>query len=211
MDYTSLLVHILAPLAVIVVIVYALVLKASNPESMLRPLPAGLTPFEQQTISGHREWLAYYNLQFLTCFQYSTIRVAVFQQQGMQRFLSLYFHQKLSYSIETYFDDLTSLDTSTSGSVGMFPARPGNYKQSCPGARVDEAWRRHLEAEDYLMKKFGFQFRPLSQSYEQTLMNVMRLQMQHVRSLRFWPFRAIYWYHVNRSRMANKSIQQQYP
>ncbi len=210
MDYTPLLFLAAIPL-VVAVQVYFLVLKMSEPEKMMRPLAEGLTPNEQQVLADHREWLAYCKFEYLTSFQFSSIRVAVFQQQGAQRFLSFYFHQKLSYCFETYFDDLTCLDTGTSGSTGMFPARPGNYKQSFPNVRADEAWQRHLEAEDYLRTKFGFQFRPLSQPYEQTLLHVMRLHMRHVRSLFLWPFRALYWYAFKRGKMANKPIQELYP
>jgi hypothetical protein len=210
MDYTPLIFIVVVPLA-IVVQVYFLVLKMSEPERLMRPLTTGLTPFEEHTLAAYREWLAYANLQYLTSFQFSLIRVAVFQQPGAQRFFSFYFHKQLSFSIETYFDDLTSFDTGTSANVGMFPTRPGNCKQNFPGIRADEAWKRHLEGEEYLRAKFGFQFRPLSQPYEQTLQNVMRLQMRNVRSLPFWPFRALYWYAFKRGKMANKSIQMQYP
>lgn len=209
MDYTPLIILAAAPLA-IVLQVYLLVLKMSEPEKMIRALD-GLTPYEQSVLATHREWLAYCNLQYLTSFQFGSIRVAVFQQQGAQRFFSFYFHKKLSYSIETYFDDLTCLDTGTSGSIGMFPARPGNYKQSFPDVRADVAWQRHLEAEEYLKAKFGFTFRPLSQPYQQTLINVMRLHMRHVRSHFLWPFRALYWYACKRGKMANKPIQMQFP
>lgn len=211
MDYTLLLLLALAPL-LIVFQIYFLVLRMSQPEKMMHPIAQGLTATEQQIIAApHREWLAHYHFQFLTAFQFGSVRVAVFQQQGAQRFLSFYFHQKLSYSIETYFDDLTCLDTSTSGSTGMFPVLPGNYKQSFPNARVDEAWERHMEAEDYLVKRFGLQFRPLSQPYEQTLVNAMTRQMKHVRSHFLWPFRALGWYAFRRGKMANKSIQELYP
>jgi hypothetical protein len=214
MDYAPLLTPLIFVTAVPLVIagqVYVLVTKMSQPEKMMRPLANGLTPDEEQVIAIHRDWLAACNFQYLTGFQFSLIRVVVFQQQGTQRFLSFYFHQKLSYCFETFFDDLTCLDTSTSGSTGMFPSRPGNYKQSFPGVRADEALKRHLEAEEYLKAKFGFTFRPLSQPYEERLLNTMRLHMRHVRSLFLWPFRALYWYAVNRRRMANRSIQQQFP
>ena len=210
MDYTPFLFIVAVPL-VVAAQVYVLVLKMSEPEKMMRPLSEGVTDYEKQILASHREWLAYCKFEYLTSFQFGSIRVAVFQQQGAQRFLSFYFHQKLSYCFETYFDDLTNLDTSTSGNVGMFPARPGNYKQSFPNVRADEAWQRHLEAEEYLQAKFGFQFRPLSQPYYPTLINVMRLHMRHVRSLFLWPFRALYWYAFNRGKMANKTIQMQYP
>lgn len=210
MDYTPLILIALLP-AVVAVQIYLQVRKLSEPEKLMFPLDDGLTQSEQQIILAHREWLNSVNLQYLTGFRFGTIRVAVFQQTGTQRFFSFYFHQKLSFSIETYFDDLTCVDTGTSGSTGLFPRRPGNYKQSFPGVRADVAWQFHLDAEDYLARKFGFQTRPLSQPYTQVLLNVMRLHMQYVRSLRFWPVRGVFWYAFSRGRMSNKTAQELYP
>jgi hypothetical protein len=93
----------------------------------------------------------------------------------------------------------------------MFPQRPNQYQQSFPNVSPDEAWRRHLEAEVYLVNKFGLKWKALTMPYEQVLLNAIRLRMQFIRSIPFYPFRALYWYAVMRSRMANRSIQQQYP
>lgn len=124
---------------------------------------------------------------------------------------SIYFHKAVTYNLESRFDDLTCLDTATSGSTGMFPPRPGNYKQSFPHASAEEAWQRHLEGEAYLMHKFGIAWKPLIKSYEETLLHTMRLHMKHVRSIPFWPFRSLYRYTVSRQKLANRSIQQLYP
>jgi hypothetical protein len=43
------------------------------------------------------------------------------------------------------------------------------------------------------------------------LLNAIRLRMQFVRSIPFYPFRALCWYAVMRGRMANRPIQQRYP
>jgi hypothetical protein len=210
MDYTP-FVFILAMPLMIVVQVYLLVLKMSKPEQMLRPIPGGLSADRQEILLAYRDWLAAVNLEYLTSFQFGSIQVAVFQQPGTQRFFSFYFHKTLSYSIESRFDDRSFFETGTSGGMGMFPARPGAYRQSFPRARADEAWQRHLEAEDYLMKKFGLAWQPLSGPYEAVLINSLRLTMNYVRSIPLWPFRSLYWYAVSRSRLANKSVQQLYP
>jgi hypothetical protein len=191
--------------------VYFLARKMSEPEKML--IPSGLDVDKQQILSGYQAWLSANNFYPVASFQFSRIQVATFQQKDSQRFFSFTFHQRLTFSIETYFDDTdcTCLDTGTSGSTGMFPQRPHQYEQSFPNASADEAWRRHLEAEPYLIKKFGIQWKPLTVPYEQILLKAMRLRMQYVRSIPFYPFLALYWYFVSRSRMANRSIQQQYP
>jgi hypothetical protein len=210
MDYTPLLLIVAIPL-IVVVQVYLMVLKMSAPENMMSPLAGGLTAYEEQIVASHREWLAYCNLQYLTSFKFGAIRVVVFQQQGTQRFFCFNFHQKLTYAIESRFDDISFFETGTSSTMGMFPARPNTYRQCYPDARADIAWQHHLEAEDYLMKKFGIVWRPLSQPYEQTLINSLRMWMKYIRSLPLWPFRALYWYAFKRGKIANKSAQMLYP
>lgn len=191
--------------------VYFLIHKMSEPEKML--VPGGLDVDKQRALSGYQAWLSANNFYPVASFQFSRIQVATYQQKDAQRFLSFMFHQRLTFSIETYFedDDCTCLDTGTSGSIGMFPRRPNQYQQSFPNISPDEAWQHHLEAEAYLMRKFNIQWKSLRMPYEQILFKATRLQMQFVRSIPFYPFLALYWYFVSRRRMANRSIQQQYP
>ena len=193
--------------------VWFLVIRMSKPENMFIPLPAGPSPFRQPIISSHQAWLDANHLEFVTSFRFGNIEVATYQQRETQRFFSFYFHQQVTFSIETYFDDTecACLDTSTSTGIGMFPQRPRQYQQGFPGISAEDAWRRHLEAEAYLMQRFGIRKQRLGMPYEQVLLKAMRLRMAYVRSLPFYPIRALYWFAVNRARMANKSIQQQYP
>ena len=191
--------------------VYLLVHKMSEPENMFRSLPGGLDPNKQQILSGYRSWLGSNNFYSVATFQFGIIQVAAFQQKDTQRFFFFNFHKRLTFCADTYFSDDISLETSTSGDAGMFPHRPDKYVQSIPNIMPDEVWRRHLEAEAYLLKKFKIVEKSLSMPYEQLLLYNIRLNMQYVRSIPFYPFRALYWYAVMRGRMANRSIQQQYP
>ena len=93
----------------------------------------------------------------------------------------------------------------------MLPQRPRQYQQSFPNVAVDEAWRRHLDAEVYVMQRFGVRLQPLRMSYEQMLLKALRMRMEFVRSIPLYPFRALFWYFIKRGRMANRSIQQQFP
>jgi hypothetical protein len=76
---------------------------------------------------------------------------------------------------------------------------------------VDEICQRHLEAEDYLMKKFHLSWKSLSLSHEEITIKAIRLQMDNVRSIPLYPFRALYWYAISRKTIANRSVQQQFP
>ena len=195
---------------VLVAQIYMLGRRMSAPEKMLRPIPAGLTPQQQEIFSHYKDWLASIDLQFRATFQFGSIQVAVFQQQDQPRFLSFMFHQRLTFSAESYMQDLTILDTSSSGSIGLFP-RPGAYAQSFPGISPQELWQRHLEGESQLTRKFGFQWVPINRPYEELLADAMRVRMKFSRSQSFWPVRVLYRFFVTRHRIVNQTIAQQFP
>ena len=153
------------------------------------------------------------NFRQISSYRFGSIEVVTFKQEGAQRFFSVLFHNRITFSLASYFDDVdcTSLETSMSGSTGMFPARSNAFRQSFPGATLDEICQRHLEAEDYLMKKFNLRWKPLTLSPEERTIKGIRLHMQHVRSIPFYPVRALYWYAVSRRKIANRTVQQQFP
>lgn len=199
--------------SVIVLQIYFLVRKMSEPEKMLKPIaPRSWGPTKEQAIGRYQAWLDSNDLQRLTSFEFGIIQSVVFQQKGMPRFFIFHFHQqKITHEVESRFDEVTHLETSNSGSSGMFPARPGVYKQSYPGLTPEQLWQRHLEGEAYLMQKFSLGWHPLTQPYEKVLIHSLRLSMTYVRTIPFYPFRALYWFAVTRFAVRNKSVQQQFP
>jgi hypothetical protein len=209
MKYTPLL-WIGAVPVFLVMQIYFLGRKMSTPEAMIRPTPNGLSNQQRETISRYNEWLASANLELRTTFQFGAIQVAVFQQNDQPRFFSFLFHQRVTFSAESYLEDLTILDTSNSGSLGLFP-RPGAYVQSFPNISAQETWQRHLEGEAHLTKKFGFHWVPIKHPYEELVVEAMRVRMKFNRSQSFWPFRVLYRYFVTRHRIANRTIMQQFP
>jgi len=210
MDNPIIIFFVLMPL-LIVVQVYFLVRKMSEPEKMLKAIEGGLSANRERFIESQKAWLDSNELQRLTSFQFGAIQSVVFQQKGTQRFFIFHFHQNNTFEIESRFSEDSHLETSNSGSSGMFPARSKVYKQSYPGVTPEELWQRHLEGEAYLMQKFSIAWRPLNQPYEQVLTNSLRMTMNYVRSIPFYPFRALYWFFVTRYAVRNKSVQQQFP
>jgi hypothetical protein len=208
---TSILIHIATVMLIVVVVMYGVMTKLSNPEKLLRPISGELSPARQAIVLQHQEWLAAQGYQFLTSFQFSTIQVVVFQQTDAPRYFNLNFHKSTTYDLVTRFDDTRSLTTATSDSIGMIPPAPGCYKQGFPRAAADLALQRHLEAETYLINKFGIVCQAVTKPYEQLLIDGMRAEVAHVKSMPLWPIRGIYWYFVNRTRMANRTIQEQFP
>jgi hypothetical protein len=190
--------------------IYLLGRKMSEPEKMMCSIPGGLTAQQEETIFRHKDWLASVNLQFRTGFKFGTIQAAVFQQGDKPRFFSILFHQRVTFSAESYLADLTILDTSNSGSLGLFP-RPGAFVQSFPGIPAQELWQRHLEGEAQLTHKFGFNWVPLHRPYEDLVFAAMRIRMKYNRSQFLWPVRVLYRYFVTRHLIARRTIAQQFP
>lgn len=190
--------------------IYLLGRKMSEPQKMLRITPNGLSDQQREAISHYNDWLASTNLEFRVDFQFGAIHAAVFQQKNQPRFFSFLFHQRMTFSAESYLEDLTILDTSNSGSLGLFP-RPGAYAQSFPSISAQEVWERHLAGEAHLSKKFGFRWAPLKRDYEDLVVEAMRIRMKYNRSQLFWPIRVLYRYFITRHRIANRTIMQQFP
>jgi len=209
MDYTPWLWIGALPI-VLVGQIYLLGRKMSDPEKMIQPIMGGLNHDQEEILSRYRDWLASVELEHRTNFRFGSIVTAVYQQRNQPRFFSFLFHQKVTFQIESYLEDLTILDTGTSDSGGLFP-RPGAYLQSLPSLSPQEAWQRHLEGEAHLSKKFGYVWVPLKTPYEQLLPAAIRLRMKYNRSQLFWPIRVLYRYFVTRRRILNKTIAQQFP
>lgn len=196
--------------AILVGQIYLLGRRMSQPEKMLRPLSNGLTPFQEQTIAAYSDWLASNKLQYRSAFQFGVVAAVVYQQEGQPRFFSFLFHSRVTFCAESYLADLTILDTSSSGSIGLFP-RPGAFAQSFPNISVEETWRRHLEGEAYLAQKFGFNWKPLTRTYDDLLLEALRIRMNYNRSQFLWPVRVLYRFFVTRNLIKNKTIAQQFP
>lgn len=209
MHYTPLL-WIGAVPTVLIGQIYLLGRKMSEPEKMMCVTPNGLNDQQRETIARYNEWLNSANMDFRTTFKFGAIQVAVFQEKDQPRFFSFLFHQRVTFSAESYWEDLTILDTSNSGSLGLFP-RPRAYAQSFPNLSAQETWKRHLDGEAYLTKKFGFKGLPIMRPYEDLVADAMRVRMKYNRAQLFWPIRVLYRYFVTRHRIANRTIMEQYP
>lgn len=189
--------------------IYSLGRKLSEPEKLLYRTPGGLGPHEKAFMAFYQDWLASARLRYRTAFQFQNIHVAVYQYEDQPRFFSFMFHKQTTFSAETYFEDLKILDTSSSGTIGMLP-RPGAYAQSIPGASAQEIWEKHLEGEAHLKMKLGLRPERVNRPYEETMMEALRVRMQHNRSQFLWPVRVLYRYFVTRHLIKGRTIAQQF-
>jgi hypothetical protein len=188
--------------------IYFLVVRMSKPERMF--YPAVLTPQGREIVQRFTPWLTSAGLEERCTYKFGQIVVVVFQHGTRARYLSLLFHQRITWSAESYGEDLTILDTSNSGSPYLFP-RPRAYRQSFRGASVEDVWRRHLEGEAYLTQKFGYQWASKPGPYEELLLPAIRLRMNYVRSQFLWPFKVAFRYFVAGRLHENRTIAQQFP
>ena len=192
--------------------VYSQVMKMTKPEEMMFSLPEGLDANKQGVIERHRDWLVARQLQYLTAFRFGQIVAVVFQQTGAPRFLSFYFvNETWKYDLVTRFNGRESLTTASGNSAFSLPRTPGAYLQSFTGVTLDDLWQRHVEAEAYLLQKFHITWETMTVSYLDHVMDGIRRQAQHIRSIALWPVVALYGYFVKRHRMVNCPVQSQYP
>jgi hypothetical protein len=227
--------HLLVLIAAVPTVVYLVGRKMSKPEKMMRPITGGLNPHQLQQLLPYKDWLVSAGLEYRNCFRFGSIEVGVFQHGNDPRFFSFIFRRKtVWFSAESYLEDLTVLDTNTTGTLGVMP-RPGAFAQSFPNNESQkrtfsrqlialfgglpsfhdmspqEVWQAHLDGEAHLTKKFGFKWVPLKKPYYGLIIECMQLRMTYTRSQMFWPFRVLYRVIVSRHHLANRTIAQQYP
>lgn len=114
-----------------------------------------------------------------------------------------------SYDFVTLFDHNAVLTTGTTRDGHMMPPRPGAYVQTFSHVSLDEQWRRHADAERFLTSRGHVGYRSRVPSFVESITTAVHGQVAHVRSLPFWPFRAVYWFAARRSSWHNRTIQEQ--
>jgi hypothetical protein len=191
--------------------IYFVTLRMSKPEKMLKPLNEEELDRLKKRLQEYEPWLAAVNLEFLTAFRFGVSTALVYQQSNVPRYFTFHFHGlQLTFDAQSQFQDGNCLETSTSGSSGMHLA-PKSFKQSFPGIPPHEAWGRHLEGEEHLIKTRGFVLTPLSKPFKEALLEEIRETIRFTRSQPFWILRQYYRFFVTRYRIRNRTIAEQYP
>jgi hypothetical protein len=139
---------------------------------------------------------ARWGFEFLGCFHCNTVPaglIAAWRRQDRPVFLALYVIQnKRVLDIVSEFAGGVGL-TTCNGSQDMFPHPPGNYHQLFPKAPLDELWRHHCVAEAYLLRHGAQQGNPVM-AFDEMFIEGVRTEIEYVRTISLWPFRAIGWY-----------------
>jgi hypothetical protein len=223
-DVLPYLVVLAIGLSLVVLNIYNLGRKMSEPENLISDL-ATISTDQEQLIHQHSAWLSSVGLQRITQFRFGagSVRsdVVVFHQEGRPRYITFTMTvaerarltpalKRLHISIETARDDFKCLDTTSSRDSGLFPC-PGMYAQDFPKLELADLWKRHLEGEAYLAKRFQLTWPPVTKPYIERISESMRLRMSYNRKQILWPFRVLFRFFITRHLNANRTVAQRYP
>jgi hypothetical protein len=159
------------------------------------------------------EWARANGFQFTGFYRVgasSNIFMCIWTNDDASRFFAVYvLPQKTTSDIVTIFDAEGGLTTASTKDGLFFPFPPGSYSQAFSNISMDLRWRKHLESEKFLEYEIGAIRATSPRDFEQTFLRAIRRQMLHIRSIRLWYIKAVYWYLIRRFRLANKSIEEQ--
>ncbi len=110
----------------------------------------------------------------------------------------------------TYFDQEGSMDTTGSIHSEFFPTKKGNFRQVFNNAPIEVLAQRHAEGIAYLKEAFSLQPKAPGRPTDELLQEALINEVKHIKSIKLWPVRAIYWYLIRRHIMNNKTIEQRY-
>ena len=196
-------------------ILYGMMIKLSDPQSVIRRLPNIAThPRLRQAVDRHRAWADEHGLDWVEAYDCGQIAMGLWKHLSEPIFFCVYVGptDKLLYDIVTVLDAKHHIGVTTHNSPDgmMLPAAPGSYRQSFPDLPLEELWERHLAAEVFLSQELRIQPRPLQQHPYDLLCDSMRRQVNHVRRIPLWPLRGAYWYFIARHRRVNQSVEEQF-
>jgi hypothetical protein len=143
-------------------------------------------------------------------YRFMSIHLLSWRQESTWRYVAIYYKPSVRYDIVTVFNEEQNLTSCSHGDAFVFPRPEGSYLQSKPGETLDALMAYHLEGEEFLVEHFKITKSGLQRPFLEYLNVGLKEQVALIRSIPFWPFRAVYWYFVRRKMMANRSVRQQY-
>jgi hypothetical protein len=106
----------------------------------------------------------------------------------------------------TEFSLVSTLTTTQGTGLGMFPRVKGDFSQGFPRAPLPELFRRHLEAESYLIENGKVECGPLVMPLKERMERSIRVQALLVRQTSLYWLKAVYWFWFKRFIVANRPI-----
>ena len=183
--------------------------KADSSTELITELPA-----DSAVIAAlPAEWLEFISrngFSFSGMFRYEQCTLIAFHQAGensVRRWMMVILVQTNRVpDFYTEFSNTESLTTSGGNALGMFPRGPGSFAQGFPRCIVPELYRRHLEAESFLIQNGKVQCAPVTITLKERTERDIRAQARRVRETPLYWLRASYWFWIKRFLIANKPV-----
>jgi len=109
-----------------------------------------------------------------------------------------------------YFDHEASMDTTGSIHSEFFQTQKGNFRQVFNKAPIEVLAQRHAEGIAYLKEAFSLQSKAPERPTDELLQEALINEVKHIKFIKLWPIRAIYWYLIHRHIMNDKTLVQRY-
>ena len=205
---------VVVPIVAIPAMVFLSVKGMAGVEHSFRPASAQDFPDDCRVAAQTDQWASPKGFRYLG--QYSmrmpdTVFIAAWQLGESPTFFCMYgVRHKYVYDYLSLLTPERSLTTSSSREGFTLPRPPGQYCQAFENTDFDTMWHRHQESLGYLQTAGGITPQPVNTSFEEAFTGAIAEQLRYVQTIPLWPIKGLKWYYVNRSRLSNKTIQEQH-
>jgi hypothetical protein len=154
--------------------------------------------------------LSYYTVQF-------SMRgfMAVWKSKEKPTYLCQYivgsgFEGIVACEFSTVFENDIGLATANTIDSNLYPKPPGEYKQSFSRCSLDELYKKHGEAEEYLITRGGAQVEKSPIDFEEYFIDSLKKDNRYHWKHWYWIILLFYFFFVRRKRWHNKTIREQH-
>jgi len=205
---------ITAPVVFLAVVSYIQFKGQASPKARMEPVDLESDPTLFASVAPAHRWAEASGFVWTGAYRFVApgnpkVLMGAWTHGAEPTFFVLYILQGRAYiDILTRYERDRVLTTNGSTSGGLFPSRPGAYRQSFTNWSYDQLWDMHLAADAHLRGLFRFE--PLRNPLpvdQDVLVSVKRIS-EWVRSIPLWYLRLWVWY-FRRNRMANVPVVNQ--
>lgn len=119
--------------------------------------------------------------------------------------------EKDFWEFVTILKNDSALNSSNTKDSVMLPSPPGIFMQACEGLDLNTLFSWHEQALVFLHEAGDVAIVDRWESTDKLILESIRRQVAHVKSIPLWQFLGVYWFFVRRNRLNAKSIRDRYP
>jgi len=135
--------------------------------------------------------------------------IAAWQHRQRPTYFCVYYTaNRFLFDFATIFSENRGLTTGSTKDGQFLPKPPGDYIQTFSGLSLDEQFNQHAVSEHYLMTAGRLQLLSVPWTFEEAVLESIKMQAAYIQSLSMWPMRAPYWFFIRKGRLHNKSIEE---